>query len=221
MRAMNRASFCIRKRKHMKKFGKGCLVLIGLVILLGFIGVILGGGKSGTASDLIQPAQVTNETSALDATPQTFASTAMPAPAAFKLGEDVNVDQVRWKILEAADLGQTLKSDNQYMKDKITSGRFLLLRFEVENLSKDMLTFAGLDLLDNQGRSFTRSSDALTFIPTEEACVLENLNPNVTKTCTLIYEVPSNAAGLQAQVGDLKIIGSKHALIDLNLATKQ
>jgi hypothetical protein len=124
---------------------------------------------------------------------------------------------VRWKVIEAVDLGKTLKSDNQFVKDKTTSGRFVKVRFELENLSKDMLTFAGLDLVDDQSRTFKASSDAFQFIPTEETCVLENLNPNVAKSCTAIYEVPANAAGIQAQVGDLKMLGNKSALIDLGL----
>ena len=101
------------------------------------------------------------------------------APTAHRVGEDVRVDEVRWKVLEAADLGQTLKSDDQFVEDKTTSGRFVRVRFELENLSKDMLTFVGLDLVDEQGRTFKPSSDVFQFIPNEEACVLENLNPNV------------------------------------------
>ena len=139
------------------------------------------------------------------------------APAAYGVGQDVQVDQVRWKIVAAEDAGQTLKSDNQFTPDKKTSGRFVRVRFELENLSKDMLTFAGLDLLDGQGRTFKSSSDAFAFIPDDERCVLENLNPNVAKTCTAIYEVPANAGGLQAQVSDLKMFGGQQALVDLGL----
>ena len=154
---------------------------------------------------------------AIQAEAQPAAASATEAPKAFGVGEDVQVDEVRWKILEASDLGKTLKAKDQFTKDKTTSGRFVQVRFELENLSKDMLSFAGLDLLDAQGRTFKASSDAFQFIPTEETCVLENLNPNVAKSCTAIYEVPANAAGLKAQVTDLKIIGSDSSLVDLGL----
>jgi hypothetical protein len=139
------------------------------------------------------------------------------APAAYGVGQDVQVDEMRWKIVAAEDAGQTLKSDNEFIPAKKTSGRFVRVRFELENLSKDMLTFAGLDLLDGQGRTFKSASDAFAFIPEDESCVLENLNPNVAKTCTAIYEVPANAGGLQAQVSDLKMFGGQQALVDLGL----
>jgi hypothetical protein len=202
----------------MKKLGKGCLMVIGAVVLLGVIGAILGGGRSNSGS-AAQPTAAPINAAAQPAGDAAAAAapTAPAAPSAYQVGEDVRVDEVRWKVLEATDLGKTLKSTNQFVKDKTTSGRFVRVRFELENLSKDMLTFAGLDLVDDQGRTFKPSSDAFQFIPNEETCVLENLNPNVAKSCTAIYEVPANATGLQAQAGDLKIIGNKTALIDLGL----
>ena len=199
----------------MKKLGKGCLIVIGAVVVLGVIGAILGSGRSNRES-AAQPAAAPINAAAQPAG-DVAATTAPAAPSAYQVGDDVRVDEVRWKVLEAADLGKTLKSTNQFVKDKTTSGRFVRVRFELENLSKDMLTFAGLDLVDDQGRTFKPSSDAFQFIPSEESCVLENLNPNVAKSCTAIYEVPANATGLKAQAGDLKIIGNKTALIDLGL----
>lgn len=208
----------------MKKLGKGCLVVIAAVLVLGIIGAVLGRGNqpnagsagstppTAAAADIVaQPAPETAPTAAPVAT---------EAPKAYGVGQDVQVDEVRWKIVEASDLGKTLKSKNTFVKDKTTAGRFVQVRFELENLSKDMLTFAGLDLVDDQGRTFKSSSDAFQFIPTEEACVLENLNPNVAKSCTAIYEVPATAAGLMAQVTDLKIVGNESSLVDLGLTAK-
>lgn len=213
----------------MKKLGKGCLIVVGVVLVLGIIGVALGGRGRSSGEAAAQPtvaprSSVAAPASSAVAPPAESAATALPeataAPTAYRVGEDVQVDEVRWKIVEATDLGKTLKSDNQFVKDKATAGRFVRVRFELENLSKDMLTFAGLDLVDDQARTFKPSSDAFQFIPTEEACVLENLNPNVAKSCTAIYEVPANAAGLKAQAGDLKLLGNTSALIDLGLKSQ-
>jgi len=136
----------------------------------------------------------------------------------FKVGDDVKVDEVRWKLIEVKDEGQTLKSGNQLVDDKKTSGKFLRINFEMENLSKEMLTFVGIDLVDNQGREFKPLSDAFMFVPDEQRCALiENLNPNLPKTCQLIFEVPANAEKIQAKVGDLKMLGSAEELIDLGL----
>lgn len=213
----------------MKKLGKGCLIIVGIVVLLAVVGVMIGGGSrqqsAGTGGTNAAPASATapaqkGAAQAAAAEPTSAPEpTSVPEPTAvaYTVGQDVQVDEVRWKILQAEDLGQTVKSDNQFIKDLNTAGRFVRVRLEVENLSKDMLTFAGVDLKDDQGRTFKSSSDAIMLIPSEEQCVLVNLNPNVAKTCTMIYEIPQNAQHLRMEVGDLKILGNKSELIDLGL----
>ncbi|HJZ50524.1 MAG TPA: DUF4352 domain-containing protein [Roseiflexaceae bacterium] len=202
----------------MKKLGKGCLIVVGVFVVLAAIGAALRGGAPAGSAAQPTAGAVTGAAQPVANADPTAAPAATTAAKAYALGQDVQVDQVRWNVKEATDLGNTLKSTNQFVKDKTTSGRFVKVRFEIENLSKDLLTFAGLDLVDNQGRTFKPSSEAFQFIAPEESCLLENLNPNVAKTCTAIYEVPANAAGLQAQAGDLKLLGNASALIDLGLA---
>jgi hypothetical protein len=199
----------------VKKMFKGCLVVVGLVVVLGIVGAVLGGRSGGTAtqpnSAAVAPAATTQQSDAATSPPTEA------APQSYTIGQDVTVDEMRWKIVSAEDLGNTLESDNQFVTERTSSGRWVRVRFEMENLSKDMLSFAGLDLVDAQGRTLKPSSDAIQFIAPEESCILENLNPNVAKTCTVIYEVPANATGLQAQVTDLKILGGSETLIDLGL----
>lgn len=216
----------------MKRLGKGCLIVVGVFILLGIIGAALSGGGNRTTSTASSAAGISGNMQPVTSAPAAeeqapaedqAAPKARPvpeptaAPEAFTVGQDVQVDEVRWKILEAADLGQTLESDNQFIDDKSTSGRFVQVRFELENLSKDMLSFTGIDLQDADKRTFKPSTDMIGFIPEEQYCIFENLNPNVAKTCTAIYEVPANASGLQAKVGDLKLFGGAEALINLGL----
>lgn len=198
---------------------KGCMRLVayGLiaVIVLAVLAAIFGEESTdgGTAT---QPTASTATPDA-DGAVQVLAQeppTNTPPPA---VGQDVIVDEVRWKVLAAENLGNTLQSDNQFIDDKTTSGMYIRVRFELENLSNDMLTFAGIDLADDQGRTYTRASDAFSYLPDDESCTLENLNPNITKTCTHIFEVPTNATGLQAILGDLKLFGSAEARVDLGL----
>jgi hypothetical protein len=200
----------------MRKLFKGCLVVIGVLFLLGVIGAMLGGrGSTGSTAGAPTAAAISGQAVAAEPT----AAPAVPteAPAALKIGEDVTVDEMRWKVLAAENLGTTLTSDNEFIDDRTTTGRFVQVRFEMENLSKDLLSYAGLDLVDDQGRSFKQSSDVFQFIPNQESCVFENLNPNVAKSCTVIYEVPATATGLKVQVTDLKLLGGGKALVDLGL----
>lgn len=157
-------------------------------------------------------APATDAPASTEAAPPTEAAT---VAATYKTGQDVQVGEVRWKITEAKDIGQELKSDNEFIKGKTTKGRFVSLAFEMENLGKEQKSFAGLSLVDGKGRKFEASSDAFMFIEQEKQCIFENLNPNVIKECQVIFEVPADAAGLSANVGDLEMFGGDEALIEL------
>lgn len=137
-----------------------------------------------------------------------------PAPA---VGADVQVGEVRWKVLEVQDRGQELTSDNQFTDPKKTTGKFVQVKWEMENLTSDMLSFTGIDIVDDRSREFKPSTDAFGFFPTEEACIFENINPNVPKTCTAIWELPGDATGLKLKVGDMKLFGGDESMINLGM----
>ena len=146
------------------------------------------------------------------------AAATQTAVAPAKMGEDVRVDEVRWRVLSAEDLGNTLSSSNMFVDSKTTAGRFVRVRFEIENLSNDLLTYGGVDLVDNRGREYASYSESFMFLPDGEECYfIENLNPNIPKICTVIYEVAADAADLKIVVSDLRIFGSGEKEIDLGL----
>lgn len=192
---------------------KGILIVVGLFIALIVVMAIVSPRTPSTSNAL--PKRTPSTINAVAEAPAAaVAPTAIPAPV---IGQDVMVDEVRWKILSAEDMGNLLTDENQFTEDLKTSGKFIKVRFEIENRSKDMLSFVGLDLVDNQERSYTRSTNAIMLIDDGETCMLENLNPNITKTCTHIYEVPTDAAGLNADAGDLKMFGGAQTLISLGM----
>lgn len=215
----------------MKKLLKiGCLSIVGVVVLLGVL-VAIGGKATKTApttqqavvapkaSEPTVAASASQATSAPSEPEPTGAPepTVAPTPAP-AVGQDVRVGDVRWKVLSAENLGNVLKSDNKFTKDLKTSGAFVKVRFEIENLSNDMLSYSGADLADDKERKFKHSAEAFSFIPDEEqSLIVTNLNPNISKTITEIYEVPANATGLRFYVGDLKFLGGEEAMIDLGL----
>ncbi len=127
--------------------------------------------------------------------------------------------EVRWKILEATDAGQSIETP---AGAQTTAGRYIRLRFEVENQSKEERNFGGISLVDSQGRTFESASSNFALfsaIPDNERCtLLEPLPANLPKTCQLIYEIPGNAGGLVAKVGDLRMLGGQEANIALGLA---
>ncbi len=134
----------------------------------------------------------------------------------YQLNQNVIVGKVRWKVLVVENLGAELKSDNQFIDSLGTTGRFVLVRVEVENQAAEARTFIEGDLEDDQGRTFGDNSDAIFFVEDNERCILESLNPNLPRICTAIYEVPADATGLKLVVGDLAPFGGE-ASINLGL----
>jgi hypothetical protein len=143
-----------------------------------------------------------------------------PTPRAdrpFRVGQDVTVAEVRWRVLEAVDLGNMLAAPNEFQQPLSTSGRFIKVRFEVENLGSSQTSYGGVELIDQRDRRFENSSDAFPWIDDNETCILETLNPNVPKTCADIYEIPADATSLKLVVGDLNPFGSEEAQVDLGI----
>lgn len=138
-----------------------------------------------------------------------------PAISNPTVGTDVIVGSVRWKVVAAENLGTRVKSGNQFIDDLVTTGQFISVRFELENQGTDPLTYIGTKLIDRQGREFQSSSDALFFVPDNEFCVFENLNPNITRVCTEIFETASDSEDIHLKVDDLKLFGNGEDLISL------
>ena len=138
----------------------------------------------------------------------------------YKTGDDVTVENVRWQLIEAKDLGNVLKSDNQYTEDKKAAGnsKFVEITMEVENLDTDMASVSDLKIVDSKGREFISASDVFQWIPDDKQMfILSNLNPNVPEQFIDIYEVPEDATGLKVEVGDLNLFGNEKAYIDLGI----
>lgn len=133
------------------------------------------------------------------------------------IGADVKLGNITWNVLSAKDMGNTLKSDNQFIKSLTTSGRFIAVRYKVTNGGTSELYYQSPDLVDTAKRKFGSSTDAYHWLPDEEECLLQKLNPGITKTCQAIYEIPSDATGLAAQITELGTLLGRPALVDLGL----
>lgn len=207
----------------MKLLGKGCLVMVGVVVLLGILGALAGSdvpdaatGSTGAPAPAAAPGDTVGDTEPA-AEPTAEPVTEPTAEPVYGIGQDVLVGDVRWRLLEATDVGPTLVSANQYVADATTAGTFVQVRFEVENRTSDQLLFSDVELVDAQGRTFNDTSDfeVLMHLPNEEQCVLEQLNPNVPQICRMIFELPADAQNLHLQVGDLVPFRGREAQIAL------
>jgi hypothetical protein len=136
----------------------------------------------------------------------------------FGMDQRITVGEVEWVITKAENLGSTLKSKyGSYGDDCVAnSGSFIRIDFKVKNISKDMITLTDLYLYDSSEREFTSSSEVYSCVE-DELFLLDNINPGIEKTFTVVYEVPEDAEDLKIKVEDLKLFGDGEAYVDLGL----
>ncbi len=131
-----------------------------------------------------------------------------------KIGQDVVVDGVRWKVKSAADLGNRLQRRG-HLDAKTTPGRFIRVDIEVENLRKEPATFLSRDLFDAKGRRYNTLSDAMWYFDENTVFLLENINPNIPTSFIQVYEVAADAKGFGVEISSLRFWGRLEAVVEL------
>jgi ribosomal protein L40E len=197
------AQKCPKCQSDLRNWFRRHLILTILIALI-TIGLILSGDKKErNVSEPITPTQGTKKETS--------------RAKIFKIGENVIIDgKTRWKVLSVENLGSKLSSTNPFIESKTTTGKFIKVRFEVENISKDLESVGNIGLIDSQGREYVPSPKVFFWIPDEEELFLiDNINPNITKTYTVIFEVAKDATGLKFRPGGVVIL--KDVFIDLGI----
>jgi len=208
--------------------------IVGILIVCSILAILLGVMEGGTTTSQ-QAAPAAGQQASLPAAAETKPTndatiargatqppatrtpvptqTLVPMPV---VGADVKIGDITWKVLSAKDAGNVIKSNNQFIKDATTSGTFIVARYQVTNGGSKEVFYQAPDLLDSAKRKFGSSTDVYFFIPDDERCFLQKLNPGITKTCQAAYEVPADAKGLTAQITGLGLL-SGSAQVDLGL----
>ncbi|MFZ2663755.1 MAG: DUF4352 domain-containing protein [Patescibacteria group bacterium] len=203
-----KARICPNCKKDQRGwFGKHPIIWTVVIFFL-FLIILNPAGrlanKSGSTSDK------TSETTKTDKE-----TTVEDRTKSAKLNEDLQVGEVKWKVLKAWKADQLY----DYSGTVKPAGKFLVVNVTVENMGKDMKTVTGLKVVDDQGREFTTYSKSfgLKNLGAESLYVLSNINPNVPLTFADVYEIPADAKSLKLKVGDLSLFGGSEGLIDLGL----
>ena len=138
----------------------------------------------------------------------------------YNVGQPVKVGDVQWTVTDPKVLGTTLNSTDGFTPPKTAQGggKFIQVTYKVENLGKEQKTTTGADLEDSKGRQFKAITDGFSYQPqARQLNVLSNLNPNVSQEFDLIYEVPADASGFKARVGNLSAFNNKVELVNLGI----
>lgn len=134
-----------------------------------------------------------------------------------KLNEVVTFDDAQWVVVEAKDLGKTLKSHDSKEEDKTTKGRFVEVHYKVTNKTdKEQMLVDPPKIVDDKNNELAALETEAFYVPANaKALGLSTLLPNVTNEFWTVIEAPADAKGLKFQVRS--IAPSKTKNVDLGL----
>ncbi len=132
------------------------------------------------------------------------------------VGETVTVGDIVWEVTEVEDLGtEIILEDREALQPRV--GRFLAVSFFIQNIGEETRTIFDLTLIDDQGRTYQICLESIAFFEPEEACVLQEIIPEVENNYAASFDVEIDAEGLILQVTDLRIPAQEVAYIELGI----
>jgi len=133
----------------------------------------------------------------------------------YRVGQTANVANVTWKVSDAFLTNQLNSSFGTHKR-----GRFVVIDFTFTNNRNEEVTLdpeLHMILKDSQGREFGTDVDAYEFMPTDLNIFLEPVNPGVSKTGRVIYQVGADATGFTLTLDDVEFWEDKSAVFDLGV----
>ena len=186
----------------MKKLGKFVLYFFGVIIVLGIVGSIVGGGEEAADSTPSNdPVTETNTEVKSEKAPEKKEE--KPETKAYAIGEMVEVGNLGYKVLNVKSTNE-IKSDNQFIESAKTNGQFVIIEIEAFNNDTEarMVDSNMFKVKDGQGREFdpTNDVDISMLIESSMDFFLQDINPGLSKTGTLVFELPADATSYTLQV---------------------
>jgi len=134
------------------------------------------------------------------------------------VGEPLELEDSRWTVIEAKDLGKSLRPNNTYAEPKDTSGHFVLVRFKVINRHKNPESvLEPPKIVDDKSHEIERMALESLYVPSSSQTLgIEPLPPAVEKEFASIFDCPADAKNLKLQVRGLGLLTAKRS-VDLAL----
>jgi hypothetical protein len=133
-----------------------------------------------------------------------------------KLNEKLVFNDCAWVVLEAREMGKSLKPTDFKDQDKTTGGRFIFVRFTVSNTSKQGLSLGNPPvLMDNQDRTFGPLDEPERYLPKDVRTddISGEIPVGGTHQFLAFYEVADDAKGLRLN----KRLFQEEGFVDLGL----
>lgn len=186
--------------------GSACAVIAFSVLALG------SGKKSDTKSE---PAKTTAASPAASGAAATKPS---DDDSVGKMGKPFMIDDAEWLVIEAKDLGKSVKPTAEY-EEKVakTEGRFVQVKYKVTNKGKQPGHVFEVKLTDSQDRVFGPWDKQLAYLPKDaDDHFLDEVQPSMAHTYVQIFELPADAKGLKLRGAGFGIFAANKE-IDIKL----
>lgn len=167
------------------KIMTGILVII---VFFGFIAAVSGSKNSGS----------TNSNSA-------SGSNTTPSVQTAKVGATVNDGDLAFTV-QSVDTAQTVGNS---FSQKTAQGQYVILTVKIQNDGKGTKTVNASDftVVDSQGRKYDYSTDGQTALEMSNGATsffLQQIQPSLSVTGKIIFDVPASATGLKLMAqGDI------------------
>lgn len=211
----------------MRKIGKILLWVLGIILILGVIGAMLGEdteNQQAEPASSIQTEEVETETDSESATEQEDEATEEDGEVGnnevYGIGDYVEVGKLAYTV-HSVETTNILESDNQFIDPATTDGQFVIVEIEAFNNDSEtrMVDSSMFKLIDDQGREFNTSTDTDVMMVLDESLnlFLQDINPGISKTGKLVFELPNDVSSYELQVSSgFGFAGGEYATIKLN-----
>lgn len=195
---------CPHCGKDQRNFFMKHKILSGILILvlIGTIGGALGGGdeelKPSGGSDATQTADVTDTKSK-----EVEEEPAEVEEEIYQIGDAFTSGDLGF-VIDSVEEKDKFTSDNQFIKDVTTEGKFISVTAKITNNDSKARTISSMQfkLIDNQDREFEASNTMeLMMILDDKNLFLEEVNPGMSRTGIFVFEVPTDIEEYSLQVG--------------------
>jgi len=199
----------------MKKLGKIFLWTMGIIIVLGVFGSMMGDDEDKTKKDSLSPASSEVKSDTNDSEKKAEKK----EEKVHAIGEKVEVGKLAYIVSNVATTNE-LKADDEYIEPAKTDGQFVVIDIEAFNNDKKTRTVDSsmFKIKDNQGREFepTVDTEVMMVLGDFADFFLQDINPGISKTGKLVFELPSDATSFSLEVSSgFGFAGGDYATIQL------
>jgi len=130
--------------------------------------------------------------------------------------DSVMVDEIRWELMEAEDLGPSITNDYG-ASFQAREGKLIYISFAVENMGEEIRQIFDMKVVDDKGNYYSVCNEAYGYFSAPAVCTVQDIIPGVRREFNASFDVPLDSVDLLLEVTDLRIPAGEKKYIDLGI----